>query len=191
MESGDESMEPLLFINQTAFRAWLMVHAKTHEGIWLVFGKANGPQTLSPDEALHEALCFGWIDGMIKKIDDVTYMKYFAKRRKGSVWSARNKGFVDMLEKQGKMTDLGKEQIMHAKQNGEWDNPLEPITHEHVMMLIDALGDAEPAKTNLLAMSFSIQKTYAGYYLSAKQESTKIKRIQSIISRLNQNLRPM
>ncbi len=184
-------MEPLQFKDQASFRSWLMVNAKTHEGIWITFGKSGGPQTLSPDEALHEALCFGWIDGQIKKIDELSYIKYFAKRRKGSVWSARNKQFVDMLEKQGKMTDLGKEQIMIAKNNGEWDNPLEPITHEHVKMLIDAIGDTEPAKTNVLSMSFSIQKTYAGYYLSAKQETTKIKRIQAIIDRLNQNLKPM
>jgi uncharacterized protein YdeI (YjbR/CyaY-like superfamily) len=184
-------MEPLEFKNQASFRSWLYDHATTHEGVWLLFGKTGGPLTLSPDEALHEALCFGWIDGMIKKIDDLSYIKYFARRRKGSVWSLRNKKFVDMLESAGKMTDMGREQILLAKLNGEWDNPLEPITNDHVKMLIDAIGDVEPAKANLLSMSNSVQKTYAGYYLSAKQETTRRKRIQYIINRLNQNLKPM
>ncbi len=184
-------MEPFLFRDSKSFRDWLMNHCRTHPGIWLVFGKAEGPQTLSPDEALLEALCFGWIDGQIKKIDEFHYIKYFAERRVGSVWSVRNKNFVEMLEKQGRMTDWGREKINLAKQKGQWDNPLEPITMDHVSQFVEAIGDHPLAKSNLLQMSSSVQKTYAGYYLSAKQESTRIKRMQDIIERLNRNLKPM
>jgi len=184
-------MEPFIFKDALSFRNWLMDHCRSHSGIWLVFGKANGPKTLSPDEALLEALCFGWIDGQIRKVDEYHYIKYFAERRVGSVWSERNKKFVDLLDKQGKMTDWGREKIVIAKQKGQWDNPLEPLTIEHVNTLLEAIGNNPLARTNFLSMSFSVQKTYAGYYLSAKQESTRIKRLNDIIERLNRNLKPM
>lgn len=184
-------MEPLVFKDSISFRNWLMINARSHQGIWLVFGKDKGPKTLSPDEALHEALCFGWIDGQIKKINDVQYIKYFAKRRANSVWSERNKKFVDMLENAGKMTDWGREKIVIAKEKGLWDHPLEPLTLLHVHALFEAIDCHEMARNNLKKMSLSVQKTYAGYYLSAKQEKTRNKRLHDIIDRLNQNLKPM
>jgi uncharacterized protein YdeI (YjbR/CyaY-like superfamily) len=188
---GGHAMEPYIFEDSMSFRSWLVMNNRSHPGIWLVFGKASGPKTLTPDEALLEALCFGWIDGQIKKIDEFQYIKYFAERRAGSVWSERNKKFADLLEKQGKMTDRGREKIVIAKQKGQWDNALEPLTLEHVNTLLEAIGNNPLARMNFLNMSFSVQKTYAGYYLSAKQESTRIKRLNDIIERLNRNLKPM
>jgi uncharacterized protein YdeI (YjbR/CyaY-like superfamily) len=188
IKTGGHAMEPYIFKDSLSFRNWLMVNNRSHPGIWLVFGKAGGPKTLSPDEALLEALCFGWIDGQIKKMDAFHYIKYFAERRKSSVWSVRNKNFVEMLEQQGKMTDWGREKIDLAKQNGQWDNPLEPITIEHVNILIEALKEHASAHQQLLDSSFSVQKTYAGYYLSAKQETTRIKRLLEIIKRLENHL---
>ena len=61
------------------------------EGVWLLIGKAGGPKTIKAHEALEEALCFGWIDGVMQKIDDKTYKKYFARRRKNSKWSEKTK----------------------------------------------------------------------------------------------------
>ncbi len=65
------------FTNRTEFRAWLEENCQTASGIWLLFGKAGGPETLTAGEALEEALCFGWIDGQMQKIDDKSYKKYF------------------------------------------------------------------------------------------------------------------
>jgi uncharacterized protein YdeI (YjbR/CyaY-like superfamily) len=88
------------FATREEFRAWLNEHCLDVQAIWMVFGKKDGPATLSPDEALEEALCFGWIDGLIKRLDDKTYLKYFAQRRKESVWSEKNKVLIASLEQQ-------------------------------------------------------------------------------------------
>lgn len=63
----------LTFTNRKEFRKWLSEHCTTNEGVWLLFGKAKGPKTLKADEALEEALCFGWIDGQMQSIDDKAY----------------------------------------------------------------------------------------------------------------------
>lgn len=75
------------FANREDFREWLREHCLSNAGIWLLFGKAGGPKTIKAGEALEEALCFGWIDGRMEKIDDKTYKKYFSLRRKNSKWS--------------------------------------------------------------------------------------------------------
>ena len=98
--------EQVQFASREEFREWLTEHCLSVQGIWLVFGKKGGPKTLSSNEALEEALCFGWIDGQMKSIDNTVYIKYFAQRRKESRWSEKNKSLVDSLEKQGKMAGI-------------------------------------------------------------------------------------
>ena len=81
----------LLFPTRADFRAWLQENAATSEGVWLVFGKTKTVVTLSANDALEEALCFGWIDGQMQSIDETKYHKYFARRRAKSVWFEKNK----------------------------------------------------------------------------------------------------
>ena len=73
--------EILKFSNREGFRNWLSDHCVSSEGVWLFFGKAGGPKTIKAGEALEEALCFGWIDGQMKRIDETSYKKYFSLRR--------------------------------------------------------------------------------------------------------------
>lgn len=107
--------ELMKFANRSEFREWLSVHSLSSSGIWLLFGKAGGPKTIKADEALEEALCFGWIDGQMEKIDDKTYKKYFTLRRENSKWSEKNKALVKALDAQGLMTDLGRKKIEEAQ----------------------------------------------------------------------------
>ena len=79
------------FANRTEFRSWLSENCRSSPGIWLLFGKAGGPNTIRAGEALEEALCFGWIDGQMQSIDEKTYKKYFSMRREKSKWSEKNK----------------------------------------------------------------------------------------------------
>ena len=74
------------FASRQAFRDWLSGNCQSSGGVWLLFGKAGGPETVKAGEALEEALCFGWIDGQMKSIDSKTYKKYFAPRRANSKW---------------------------------------------------------------------------------------------------------
>ena len=108
------------FANREEFRKWLYEHCLSNAGIWLLFGKAGGPKTIKAGEALEEALCFGWIDGQMQKIDDKTYKKYFSMRREKSKWSEKNKTLAKSLEEQGLMTDFGRKKIEEAKKNGQW-----------------------------------------------------------------------
>ncbi|WP_305140102.1 YdeI/OmpD-associated family protein [Thomasclavelia cocleata] len=82
-------IEPLYFKTHDEFRNWLSKNCTTSKGIWLVFRKTKEVGILKADEALEEALCFGWIDGVMKRIDDKSYMKYFSVRRKNSKWSKK------------------------------------------------------------------------------------------------------
>ena len=107
------------FASRKEFREWLYEHCLSNEGIWLLFGKAGGPKTIKAGEALEEALCFGWIDGQMEKIDDKTYKKYFSLRRENSKWSEKNKALVKRLDEQGLMTDFGRKKIDEAKKNGQ------------------------------------------------------------------------
>lgn len=185
--------ETMNFTNREEFREWLHVHCLSNDGIWLLFGKAGGPKTIKAAEALEEALCFGWIDGQMEKIDDKTYMKYFSLRRKNSKWSEKNKALVEKLEKQGLMTDFGRKKIDEAKENGQWEasNPLAIITEEQIACLSALLKAYEPAYTNFQAMSPSVKKTYTRAYLDVKTDSGREKRIAWMVDRLNKNLKPM
>jgi uncharacterized protein YdeI (YjbR/CyaY-like superfamily) len=182
----------LQFPDRAAFRAWLQENGAHSEGVWLLFGKKGGPVTLSANDALEEALCFGWIDGQMQSLDDKTYKKYFAIRRANSKWSEKNKALVAQLEKQGIMTDFGRAKIGEAKQNGQWDTPkAPPANEEQISFLADLLREYEPAYTNFMAMSPSVKRTYVRAYLDAKTDAGRKNRIAWMVDRLNRNLRPM
>lgn len=180
------------FANRAEFRKWLSDHCQSKEGIWLLFGKAGGPKTIKASEALEEALCFGWIDGLMQSIDDKTYKKYFSLRRENSKWSEKNKALTEKLEKQGIMTDYGRDKIKEAKKNGQWDAPKSSaVTEEQIAALTDMLKEYEPAYTNFQAMSPSVKKTYTRAYFDAKTEKGRENRLLWMADRLNKNLKPM
>jgi uncharacterized protein YdeI (YjbR/CyaY-like superfamily) len=182
----------LLCASREEFRKWLDEHCLSVQGIWLVFGKKGGPKTLSANEALEEALCFGWIDGQMKSIDGATYIKYFAQRRKGSNWSDKNKALVEHLEKAGRMTDHGRAKVAEAKETGAWDAPKPPpITDDDINAFSVLLKGVEPAYSNFVAMSRSVRRTYTAAYRGAVSQEAKARRLEQITERLSKNLKPM
>lgn len=184
--------EDLRFADRGEFRKWLQGNASSDDGVWLIFGKAGGPKTLKASEALEEALCFGWIDGQMQKIDDVSYRKYFSQRRLNSKWSEKNKKLVAELEKRGLMTEHGRSKIEEAKANGQWDAPKAPgITDEDIERIAQILEPYEKAHANFLGMSPSVRKTYTRAYLDAKTDAGREKRLAWMVDRLNRNLKPM
>ena len=180
------------FGSREEFREWLGEHCLSDDGVWLLFGKAGGPKTIKAEEALEEALCFGWIDGQMQSIDEKTYKKYFSMRREKSKWSEKNKALVRKLEERGIMTDFGRKKIEEAKENGQWDAPKPAaVTEEQIAQLSALLEGYEPACTNFQAMSPSVKKTYTRAYLDAKTDAGREKRIAWMVDRLNRNLKPM
>ncbi len=112
------------FKNQEEFRKWLSQNFNKPEGIWLkLFKKSSGIQSISHDQALDIALCFGWIDGVAKKLDDEnSWVQKFTPRRAKSLWSKRNIQHTQRLIKLGLMTDAGLKEIELAKKDGRWEN---------------------------------------------------------------------
>lgn len=186
-----DSLSNLLFLNQQAWETYLSQHVNQTEGIWLRFDKTLTTSTLTSEQALDVALCYGWIDGQIKRIDDQFYIKYFAKRRKQSIWSTKNKISVERLIQAGKMKEPGLQAVQDAKNDGRWeraDLPPEDFSMEafHLLIQTDVI-----AYENFLKMSKSIQKTYAMSYYTLKKEESRNRRLQVILERLKQNLPPM
>jgi uncharacterized protein YdeI (YjbR/CyaY-like superfamily) len=182
----------LLFPSRGDFREWLHKNAKTSGGVWLIFGKTKAVVTLSANDALEEALCYGWIDGQMKSIDNTKYLKYFAKRRAKSVWSDKNKKIVETLRKKKLMTELGEESVEAAKKSGMWDSPKDdPITEEQIKAFTEKLVGISPAYENFCNMSPSVQRTYTRRYLSFKSDESRQRDFKRIIDRLNNNLKPM
>ena len=182
----------LVFSERAEFRNWLTENCLSTDGVWLLFGKHGNPKTIKADEALEEALCFGWIDGQMQSIDNNTYKKYFSMRRVNCKWSEKNKTLVKVLEERGLMTDFGRKKIEEAKQNGQWYAPKPAaVTEEQIAALAEILKAYEPAYTNFSAMSLSVKKTYVKAYLDAKTDAGREKRIAWMVGRLNKNLKPM
>ena len=104
----------------------------------------------------------------------------------------KNKEIVKKLKSGGLMTDYGRVKVEEAKKNGMWDTPKpEPISDVQIELLTEKLKDYEPAFSNFTAMSPSVKRSYAGLYFDAKSDEAKQRRFEKIVSRLNQNLKPM
>jgi uncharacterized protein YdeI (YjbR/CyaY-like superfamily) len=114
--------EPIHFPTAEEWRTWLEANAATEEDVWLmIYKKHAGTPSVTLQEAMQEAICFGWIDSQMQPIDEERYALRFTPRRKTSNWSERNKGWAAKLIEEGRMTEAGLAKIEEAKQNGRWD----------------------------------------------------------------------
>ncbi len=180
------------FENRAAFREWLVQNHQSSLGIWLVLRKNAAAGALTAAEALEEALCFGWIDGRLESLGAEEYIKRFTPRRKRSVWSERNRKLARKLIEVGRMTAAGEAAIAQAQKLGTWDTPKPaPVTEAEIDVLAEALSGSGKALTNFLNMSASVKRTYTAFYLSAKGEDTRRRRLDGIIERLKENKKPM
>jgi uncharacterized protein YdeI (YjbR/CyaY-like superfamily) len=184
--------EQITFKNRTVFRKWLEKNCARSEGLWLVFGKNGAVKTLTAEEALEEALCFGWIDGLIKKVDESKYIKFFSPRRTRSNWSEKNRRTAEELIQNGKMTAAGLQAIERAKKLGSWESRHRLIIGaEDIQRFAALIASNLIAAANFEKMSPSVKKQFAGLYLDAKQDATRSRRLEKLISLLEQNKKPM
>ena len=115
-------LQILSFDSQDHFESWLEENNFLNEGIWVRFYKKNSSViSLNYQEALDVALCYGWIDGQVKKYDDLSYIQKFTPRRSKSMWSKRNKDHVSRLENENRMKPSGIREVEKAKNDGRWD----------------------------------------------------------------------
>lgn len=183
--------DELIFKTRKEFRKWLSSNS-SHRGVWLVFGKKGPVQTLTASEALEEALCFGWIDGVIKRIDEASYKKYFSPRRAGSNWSEKNKRLVEKLIGQNLMTAKGLKAIDEAKKSGAWDVVRDStIPAERYRDFERLIEKSKLALAHFRQMPKSAQRQFVGLFFEAKKEETRTKRLAKLIDLLEQGRRPM
>jgi uncharacterized protein YdeI (YjbR/CyaY-like superfamily) len=173
----------LLFTTPAAWRAWLKKNHSTAPEAWLLHSKKNAPRkTLTYEEALDEALCFGWIDGLLHTVDDEKFALRYSPRKPKSVWSEGNKRRVERLIGEGRMTAAGLAKIEAAKVNGEW---AAATARENVDALPPELEQAlkkRPAAWRAFQRwSASRKRQYLYWLLSAKRPATRQKRIQAIV----------
>lgn len=186
-ESGE-----FFFKTRLEWRQWLEQNHSTSPGIWVIyFKKHTKKETLSYNDGVEEALCFGWIDSQIKSIDNECYKQKYTPRRKGSVWSDLNKKRVEKMIKSGKMTKAGLKPIEEAKKNGQWEKAYgAKIMPEMPEDLLKALMENEKAHENFLKFSPSHQRTYIYWLNSAKRQDTRVKRVDKIIIFSEKNKKP-
>jgi uncharacterized protein YdeI (YjbR/CyaY-like superfamily) len=112
----------LLLVDAAAWRSWLDGHNEDEKAVWLVLAKKGTvePTSLTFDQALEEALCYGWIDTQVRRRDEDTYLQRFARRRPGSSWSSRNVAVVERLLSEGRMHAAGVAEVERAKGDGRW-----------------------------------------------------------------------
>ena len=180
-----------VFCSRTEFRNWLIKNNMRSEGIWLVISKDKKINTLTAIEALEEALCFGWIDGKIKRIDETNYIKYFAPRKKESKWSEKNKKIVQELIEKDLVTQPGLDAINVAKSNGYWDTEQKQINYEELIQKFASMlnEDNSIIYEKFINVPLSYKKQIVGFYYNAKQETTKLKRYNKIIKVLQEGKR--
>ena len=170
------------------WRDWLNQNHDKSNGIWLVFYKKHtGKATLEYDEAVEEALCFGWIDSIIKKIDDGKYVRKLTPRKADSRWSELNKKRITKLKKQGLLTEAGIVKVREAKASGLWDRPDRPqIPSNAFRELESALAKNKKAKSFFDQLTPSYQKRFIGWISAAKRQDTKERRLRESITLLEQ-----
>lgn len=182
----------LLFEDRSDFRKWLEQTDLNSEGVWLIFSKVKSIKSITAYEALEEALCFGWIDGLIKSINNEKYKKYFAPRRKGSKWSTKNKEIIAKLIENHRIEKNGLLVIERSKKDGSWDTKDDnKITGEKYQIFESKIANSKEATANYHKMPKSIKKQFVSLYFEPKKEDTRNKRLSELIRLLERDIKPM
>ena len=176
--------------DRASWRRWLAKRHEQREAVWLVFHKKSssgmGP---SYEEAVEEALCFGWIDSTVNRLDEHRNLQLFAPRKPRSTWSRSNKERVARLEREGLLAPAGVAAIELAKQNGSW-TALDAVERLEEPAELAAALDAEPAaRESWNGFSPSSRKAILWWVVSAKRPETRAKRVEQTVRMAAKGLR--
>jgi uncharacterized protein YdeI (YjbR/CyaY-like superfamily) len=175
--------------SRAAWRRWL---EENHEGqgVWLVLPK-RGSDVAGPtyDEAVEEALCFGWIDGTVNTLDDRRVLSYMAPRKRGSAWARSNKERIERLERGGLIQPPGWAAIDRAREDGSW-SAYDSVEALEVPDDLRSAFDANPtAAGHFDAFPPGAKKQILWWVISAKRPETRAKRIAETVRLAEQNIR--
>jgi uncharacterized protein YdeI (YjbR/CyaY-like superfamily) len=163
---------------------WLQKNAASEKEIWLVFYKPkSGHAGITYEEAVEEAICFGWVDSLIKNLDEISHARKFTPRKPGSLWSELNIARAQRMLQAGRMTEDGlrlfQDSETHRANDGQSRKNLMELWREELIPLLP-----EEVRGLFLMRSPSHQRQYAGWVMSAKRNETRQKRIEELNSML-------
>ena len=179
-------MEQLHVKTRAQWRRWLSKNHNQSEGVWLVFFKKDsGQPTLAYDDAVEEALCFGWIDSIIKRRDETSYLRKLTPRKPDSRWSVSNKKRVEKMIREGLMKPPGMALFEAAKQSGAWDDNDPPAVSLQLSEAFqNALNKNKQAEAFFDGLAPSYQQQFIAWINVAKREETKARRIKESVALL-------
>jgi uncharacterized protein YdeI (YjbR/CyaY-like superfamily) len=190
-------LEQIHFKDQQSFRNWLKENHDKSDGFWMLYYKKHTKkQNIKYSDALDEALCFGWIDSIIKRIDEDRYLRKFTPRKNTMNWSEINKVRALKLIDQERMTIAGLQKIDSYLKTGEikWFDKSEEINYRNIKNTPDyisqALKENPPIWEHFKALSPGYRKDYIRWVTDAKREETREKRLNDLIERLKKNRKP-
>ena len=187
-----EETEPQFMQTRGQWRKWLEANYEKEKEVWLVhYKKHTGVPCIQLEEAVEEALCFGWIDSKLKSVNEDHYIHKYSPRNEKSVWSKMNKDRAQRRIKEGKMTATGMRLIAIAKKNGRWSaaytsKKKQRLPHD----LKEALLKNGDAWANFQGFANTYQNMYIGWVEAAKRAETRKKRIEDVVKRSQQNVKP-
>ena len=177
----------LLVADAAEWRSWLSDQHSTSAGVWLVLAKkgTTDPTALVYDDALVEAICFGWIDGQIAKRDEATFRRRFSPRGARSLWSKRNVALAENLADSGRMHRSGEEQVRRAKQDGRWEAAYAGQADAQVPEDLAEALTANP-RANEMFGTLTGANRYAVLYRihTATKAETRARRIEQLVEML-------
>jgi uncharacterized protein YdeI (YjbR/CyaY-like superfamily) len=181
----------LYFKTREEWRSWLEENHLSDQGIWFVYyKKPSGKPSVSYNDAVEEALCFGWIDGKIKRVNDYYYIQWFTQRRQGSRWSKLNISRVKRLISGGRMTPHGMK--AYEESNTRPGLIYEIKRDDDIAIpedLINALKNNNIAYDNFMKFPRSSRNLYVFWLNDAKRSSTRQNRLIKIVDRSERNLK--
>lgn len=184
--------KPLQVKDRKSWRAWLEQNHATEKEVWLLLYKKHLARPgVSLESAVEEALCFGWIDGRLRRIDDEKHILRFSPRRRGSIWSESNKRRAERMMEQGRMTEAGLARVREARENGEWDRA---ALREDASVIPPDLHEALRANrimpSEFEKLAPSLRKQYIWWITSAKTDQTRQKRIAETVRLVEARKKP-
>lgn len=182
-------METLEVQTLEEWRAWLAENFDKESEIWLVYyKKGTGIPTIAYNASVEEALCYGWVDSLIERIDDQKYARKFTPRKPDSDWSPSNIQRVEKLIAAGRMTEHGLKLVEAAKLSGSWDDPAQRprLDYEVPDAFAQALAGNPKAQETFDSLAPTYRKRYLAWIITAKRPETRAKRIRESIELLAQ-----
>ena len=184
---------PRYFKSLREWRNWLNTNHAVVKRIWIVIQKkASQKLGVRYQEAVLEAIAYGWIDGKVKRLNDTEFMQRYTPRRRNSIWSRSNRERAERLIAEGKMTSAGFKAVEQAKQSGRWNQAyaVQKTADNWPQDLIDILKTNTIAYQNFAAFPPSARIMYIHWINEAKRQDTRERRIRTVVTRSSKNLRP-